>query len=93
MLNVSLDTFKEFKFNIITRRQGLDRVLRSIDEALAVGISPVKVNCVVMKGVNDDEILDFVEFTRDKNVDVRFIEYMPFDGERGGIHVESWCAC
>jgi molybdenum cofactor biosynthesis enzyme MoaA len=40
----------------------------------------VKINCVVMKGVNDDEILDFVEFTKDKDVYVRFIEYMPFDG-------------
>jgi molybdenum cofactor biosynthesis enzyme MoaA len=45
-----------------------------------LGYSPLKINCVVMKGINDDEILDFVEFTKDKDVYIRFIEYMPFDG-------------
>jgi cyclic pyranopterin phosphate synthase len=41
---------------------------------------PVKINCVAMKGFNDDEIIDFVEFSKDKNIFIRFIEYMPFDG-------------
>jgi molybdenum cofactor biosynthesis enzyme MoaA len=54
--------------------------LKTIDHALDLGYSPLKINCVVMKGINDDEILDFVEFTKDKDVYVRFIEYMPFDG-------------
>lgn len=53
-----------------------------IDLALQLGYDPVKINCVVMQGFNDDEILDFVELTRDRNVDVRFIEYMPFTGNR-----------
>ncbi len=47
---------------------------------MEIGYNPVKINCVVMNGVNEDEILNFVEFTKDKNVYVRFIEYMPFDG-------------
>jgi molybdenum cofactor biosynthesis enzyme MoaA len=56
-------------------------VLRTIDEALEVGFDNVKINCVIMKGINDHECVDFVELTRDKPLDVRFIEYMPFDGE------------
>ncbi|KAK7068970.1 Molybdenum cofactor synthesis protein 1 [Halocaridina rubra] len=81
-LNVSLDTLIPPKFELITRRRGWERVLQGIDVALALGYSPVKINCVVMRGRNDDELLDFVEFTRLKDVDVRFIEYMPFDGNK-----------
>jgi len=55
-------------------------VLKSIDRALELGISPVKLNCVVIKNLNDIEVLDFVELTRDKPIEVRFIEFMPFDG-------------
>jgi len=55
-------------------------VLKTIDTALALGISPVKLNCVVIKNLNDIEVLDFVELTRDKPIEVRFIEFMPFDG-------------
>ncbi|RUS32388.1 hypothetical protein BC938DRAFT_475539 [Jimgerdemannia flammicorona] len=81
-LNISLDTLDPFKFEIITRRKGHDRVLELIDEAIALGLAPVKVNCVVIRGVNDAEVVDFVEFTRGRSVDVRFIEYMPFDGNK-----------
>ncbi|EGD80518.1 molybdenum cofactor synthesis 1 isoform 2 [Salpingoeca rosetta] len=80
-LNVSLDTFHEHKFNIISRRRGLDRVFRGIDAAIDAGLTP-KINVVLTRNVNDDELLDFVEWTREKPVDVRFIEYMPFDGNR-----------
>lgn len=80
LLNLSLDTLKPDRFEQMTRRKGHRRVLESIDKALDLGFDPVKVNVVVMKGVNDDEIVDFVELTRDKNINVRFIEYMPFDG-------------
>lgn len=81
-LNLSLDTLDKFKYELITRRRGLDKVLRTIDLALDLGIQPLKINCVVINKLNDGEIIDFVELTRDKNVEVRFIEYMPFDGNR-----------
>ena len=55
-------------------------VLKTIDRALELGISPVKLNCVVIKNLNDIEVLDFVELTREKPIEVRFIEFMPFDG-------------
>lgn len=80
LINLSLDTLRAERFEHMTRRKGHARVLKAIDSALDLGYDPVKVNVVVMKGVNDDEIVDFVELTRHKNVNVRFIEYMPFDG-------------
>ncbi|XP_010542780.1 PREDICTED: cyclic pyranopterin monophosphate synthase, mitochondrial isoform X2 [Tarenaya hassleriana] len=79
-LNISLDTLVPAKFEFLTRRKGLERVMESIDAAIALGYNPVKVNCVVMRGFNDDEICDFVELTREKPINVRFIEFMPFDG-------------
>uniref|UniRef100_A0A182WHQ8 Molybdenum cofactor biosynthesis protein 1 n=1 Tax=Anopheles minimus TaxID=112268 RepID=A0A182WHQ8_9DIPT len=80
-LNVSLDTLRVARYEQITRRKGWERVMAGIDLAIQLGYRP-KVNCVLMKGFNDDEICDFVELTRDRNVDVRFIEYMPFTGNR-----------
>ncbi|XP_051144447.1 GTP 3',8-cyclase, mitochondrial-like [Andrographis paniculata] len=80
LLNISLDTLVPAKFEFMTRRKGHERVLKSIDAAIELGYSPVKVNCVVMRGFNDDEICDFVEMTREKPINVRFIEFMPFDG-------------
>lgn len=79
-VNISLDTLVPAKFELLTRRAGHDRVLASVRAALAAGFTPVKLNCVVMRGVNDDELLDFVALTRDADINVRFIEYMPFDG-------------
>jgi molybdenum cofactor biosynthesis enzyme MoaA len=117
-LNISLDTLEEKKFGFITKRNGWSKVMTSIESALENGFQPLKINCVVMKGLNDDEICNFIDFTRDKvilkfkineiypdyniwelflifflvidflkliflkNVDVRFIEYMPFDGNK-----------
>ena len=80
LLNLSLDTLRPDRFVELTRRKGHERVMAAIDEALNLGYAPVKVNVVVMKGVNDDELQDFVELTREKDINVRFIEYMPFDG-------------
>ncbi|KAN0012667.1 hypothetical protein ACTFIU_007978 [Dictyostelium citrinum] len=80
LLNISLDTLDSDKFTLITRRLGWDRVFQSIDNALELDNIKVKVNCVIMKGLNDMEICDFVEMTRNKAVEIRFIEYMPFDG-------------
>ncbi|TGZ51093.1 molybdenum cofactor biosynthesis protein 1 isoform X1 [Temnothorax longispinosus] len=79
-LNISLDTFKEERFELFTRRKGWARVVASIDLAVQLGYNPVKVNCVIMRRRNDDEIIDFINFTRDRPIDVRFIEYMPFQG-------------
>ncbi|KAL1506232.1 hypothetical protein ABEB36_005629 [Hypothenemus hampei] len=82
ILNVSLDTLQQEKYEKITRRNGWKRVMMGIDLALQLGYEPVKINCVVMKNLNDLELLDFVELTKDRNVDVRFIEYMPFSGNK-----------
>ncbi|KAG9446312.1 hypothetical protein H6P81_012440 [Aristolochia fimbriata] len=79
-VNISLDTLVPAKFEFMTRRKGHEKVMQSIDTAVDLGFNPVKVNCVVMRGLNDDEICDFVELTRDRPINVRFIEFMPFDG-------------
>ncbi|KAJ2712791.1 hypothetical protein H4R19_002575 [Coemansia spiralis] len=83
-LNISLDTRDPRKFELFTRRKGCEHVLRTIADASALGFDFVKVNVVVMRGQNEDEIPAFVEMTHDENVDVRFIEYMPFDGNQWG---------
>lgn len=80
-LNISLDTLQPKKYEQITRRKGFERVVAGIDLAVQLGYKP-KINCVAMKNFNDDEICDFVEWTKDRDVDIRFIEYMPFSGNR-----------
>ncbi len=82
LVNISLDTLIPERFKQITRRNGLNLVLDAIDFALESGFSRLKVNCVVMRGVNEDEIVNFVELTRHRPIEVRFIEFMPFDGNR-----------
>lgn len=79
-INVSLDTLRADRFRDMTRRPGLDTVLSAIRASIAAGYVPLKVNAVVMRGVNDDEILDFVRWSTREPVSVRFIEYMPFEG-------------
>lgn len=78
-INVSLDTLRPDRFVEITRRDELETVLAGIDAALAAGLSPVKINAVMMRGVNDDELVDFARFGRERGVTVRFIEFMPLD--------------
>ncbi|KAF8215921.1 hypothetical protein K438DRAFT_1901684 [Mycena galopus ATCC 62051] len=73
----SLDTLDEFRFELMTRRRGLHAVLRTLDVALE-SLPYVKLNVVVVKGLNDSEVLDFVAMTKDKPLSVRFIEFMPF---------------
>jgi cyclic pyranopterin phosphate synthase len=77
-LNISLDSLRPLRFKKITLRNNFNDVISGVDAALAIGFSPLKLNVVVMGGVNDDELLDFVEFVKDKPINVRFIEYMPF---------------
>lgn len=76
-VNLSLDTLREDRFFSIARRPGLDKVLAGMDAALAAGLTPMKLNCVVMRGQNDDELADFARLTMDREIYVRFIEVMP----------------
>lgn len=76
-LNISLDTLHKDKFKKITRRGDLGQVLKGMKEAQRVGLSPIKINTVIMKGINDDEIQDFVRLSYEKSYQVRFIELMP----------------
>ncbi|XP_030641666.1 molybdenum cofactor biosynthesis protein 1 isoform X1 [Chanos chanos] len=82
LLNISLDSLVPAKFEFIVRRKGFHKVMEGIEKAIEMGYNPVKVNCVVMRGLNEDELLDFVALTEKKPLEVRFIEYMPFDGNK-----------
>jgi len=85
-VNLSLDTLDPFQFQIMTRRKGFDAVMRSIDRILEMkklGANiKLKINCVVMRGLNERDIVPFVELGQEKDIEVRFIEYMPFDGNK-----------
>ncbi|KAK4169382.1 putative molybdenum cofactor biosynthesis protein 1 B [Cladorrhinum sp. PSN259] len=85
-INLSLDTLDPWQFQLMTRRAGFSAVQKTIDRILELNRASAgikfKINCVVMRGLNDREILPFVELTREKDIEVRFIEYMPFDGNK-----------
>ncbi|HEX6310063.1 MAG TPA: radical SAM protein, partial [Acidimicrobiia bacterium] len=78
-INVSLDSLRRETFFELTRRDELDKVVTGIDAALDAGLDPVKVNCVVIRGVNDDEVVELAAFGRDRGIGMRFIEFMPLD--------------
>lgn len=80
-INVSLDTLQKERYVLMTKRDKQEQVLKNIGLLLDRGIH-VKVNMVAIKGINDKEILDFIEWTRNTPIDVRFIEFMPFDRNR-----------
>jgi molybdenum cofactor biosynthesis protein A len=80
-VNVSLDSLKKDKLNSITRRNYFDTILSNINLLIKNNFH-VKLNAVIIRGVNDDEIIDFIEFTKNNNVHFRFIEFMPFDGNK-----------
>lgn len=87
-VNLSLDTMDPFQFQVMTRKssQGLEAVRKSINRILEMnrmgaGVK-LKINCVVMRGLNEREILPFVEMGKENPIEVRFIEYMPFDGNK-----------
>ncbi len=90
-INLSLDTLRDDRFEAIARRPGLDAVLRAIDAAIAAGLTPVKINCVVMRGKNDDELAAFAELTRSRPIYVRFIELMPVH-ENLGLQRDAYIA-
>jgi len=79
-VNVSLDSLRPERFAEMTRRDELANVLDGIDAAVGAGLAPVKVNVVVVRGVNDDELVDLARYGRDVGVVIRFIEFMPLDG-------------
>ena len=80
-INISLDTLKKEKFQTITRTNHFDKVLDSIRIAKTIGFDPIKVNAVIIRDYNDDEILDFIGFAKNNLVQPRFIEFMPLDGD------------
>lgn len=87
-LTISLDTLRRDRFKEIAKRDQFGAVMDGIEAALAAGFAPLKINVVAMRGVNDDEILDFVAWAKDRPINVRFIEYMPFPDNKwstGGL--------
>jgi molybdenum cofactor biosynthesis protein A len=80
-LNVSVDSLQKDKFNQITRRNYFDKFWGNLELLDANGFQ-LKLNVVVIKGFNDNEIIDFIELTKDRNIQIRFIEFMPFDGNQ-----------
>jgi cyclic pyranopterin phosphate synthase len=84
-INISLDTLERQKFLRITRRDEFDRVWRGIQEAERVGFDPVKINVVVMRGINDDEILELARLTLNYPYHIRFIEFMKINSDDGWV--------
>jgi cyclic pyranopterin phosphate synthase len=86
---ISCDSLLRHRFAEMTRRDALDRVLAGMRAAEAAGLTPIKVNCVVIGGTNDGEVVDFARWARETGYEVRFIEYMPLDAqhawERGKV--------
>ena len=80
-VNISLDSLHRDRFLALTRRDSLHQVLEGIDAAVDAGFDPVKVNVVLMAGINDDEVVDFATFGRERGIEVRFIEFMPLDAD------------
>jgi cyclic pyranopterin phosphate synthase len=80
-VNISLDTLQPARFHAMTRRDELEHVLDGIEAARQAGFSPVKLNAVIERGVNDDEIVDLARFGRDRGIELRYIEFMPLDAD------------
>lgn len=91
-INISLDSLKADRFRQLTRTGSLSTVLSGIDAAIAAGFSKIKLNAVILKGRNDDEIIDLVRFARDKKIDISFIEEMPLGEISSHDRGESYCS-
>jgi cyclic pyranopterin phosphate synthase len=81
-VTVSCDSLLRHRFAEMTRRDALDRVFEGLRAAEDAGLTPIKLNCVVIAGTNEDEMVDFARYVRETGYDVRFIEYMPLDAEQ-----------
>ncbi len=83
-INVSIDSLLRHRFAEMTRRDALDDVFEGLRAADGAGFSPIKLNCVVIRGTNEDEVVDFARLARETGYEIRFIEFMPLDAD------ESW---
>ncbi len=81
-LNIHLDTLDRERFRAITRRDDFNRVLNGIDAAQAAGFTAIKLNAVAIKGLTEPDVISLVRFGRERNIEVRFIEFMPLDGQQ-----------
>jgi len=91
-LNISLDSLRADRFTQMTRIGKLEQVLRGIDASVAAGFDRIKLNAVVMKGRNDDEVLDLVDYARDRGIDISFIEEMPLGNITEHDRAEAYCS-
>lgn len=91
-LNISLDSLSEQRFARLTRRHKLGQVIDGIDAAIAAGYEGIKLNAVIMKGRNEDEILDLVAFSRARAIDITFIEEMPLGEINAHSRAQSFCS-
>ncbi len=91
-LNISLDTLKEGKFKELTRVGDLQKVLKGIDAAIAAGFERIKLNAVIMKGRNDDEVIPLIQFAMSKGIDISFIEEMPLGTISEHSREEVFCS-
>lgn len=91
-INISLDSLRPDRFSELTRTGRLEQVLAGIDAARAAGFKRIKLNCVALKGRNDDEVIDLVEFARRKGLDISFIEEMPLGQIVEHGRAESFCS-
>jgi cyclic pyranopterin phosphate synthase len=82
-INISLDSLNPTKFNIITRRNHFDKVWKGIETAETLEIYPIKINVVLIRGINNDEILNFAHLARERSLIIRFIEFMPIGADDG----------
>ncbi|MBB6052759.1 GTP 3',8-cyclase MoaA [Armatimonas rosea] len=87
-LNLSMDTLQEARFEKLARRAEFARAWAGLETALAIGFSPIKLNCVLMRGINDDEVAAFGRLTQERPLSVRFLEYMPI----GEVSPAQWRA-
>ena len=91
-INISLDSLKADRFRQLTRTGNLNTVLNGIDSAVAAGFKRIKLNAVILKGRNDDEIIDLVNYAREKEIDISFIEEMPLGNISSHDRGESYCS-
>lgn len=84
-INISIDSLNRDRFNAMTRRKDFDKVMQNIQLFTNDSFFKVKLNCVLIKDTNDHEVVDFIKYTQHHNLNLRFIEFMPFDGNKWNL--------